>query len=258
MPFNPGFNIQPNFESMTFTYGPDTFGPTVEQRKLDAIRASLLDPLCSGPEVVYAIAMDVGKKKDQADLIQRNLLYGTVIYAQGQLGKEPIRSQGHVHSISTSVGCSTPEVYEIWTGKAVIYMQESANDHCGCCYAVEGKPGDVIIVPPGWAHATISANPKQPLTFGAWCVRDYGFDYEQVRAHKGLAYYPVLEEGHLTWIKNHRYQSPPLIIKRPRIYTEFHIAADTPIYRQYELAHHRFDFVKNPSIVKEVWDHFIP
>ena len=258
MNFDPGFEIRPDFEHMDFLYGHETFGPTVEHRKLEAIRASLLDPNCQGPEIVYSIAMDVGKAKDRPDLIRRNLLYGTVIYAQGQLGNEPIRSQGHIHAVSASIGSSTPEVYEIWTGKAIIYMQETANDVCGCCYAVEGQPGDIIVVPPGWAHATISADPHQPLTFGAWCVRDYGFDYSAVRAHKGLAYYPVIVEGQLTWVKNNHYQSPPLILKRPRTYYELNIAQGVPIYRQYELVRHRFDFVKNPSLVKEVWDHFIP
>ena len=40
-----------------------------------------------------------------------------------------------------------------------------------------------VIVPPGWVHATISADPKQPLTFGAWCDRDYGFEQALKERH---------------------------------------------------------------------------
>ena len=37
------------------------FGPEAERRRLDAIRQSLRDPGCEGPDPVYAIAMDVGR-----------------------------------------------------------------------------------------------------------------------------------------------------------------------------------------------------
>ncbi len=73
-------------------------------------------------------------------------------------------------------GWSTPEVYQIWSGSAIIYMQEHADDMPGKCYAIYAQPGDVVIVSPAWAHATISANPDVPLTFGAWCDQDYGLD----------------------------------------------------------------------------------
>ncbi len=258
MQYNPGFDIDVDFEHMIFRYGVTAFGPLVERRTLDAIRTSLMDPSCVGPEVVYAIAMDVGQTKDKAALISRNLLYGAVLYAKGQLGEEPIRSQGHIHAVSASCGESTPEVYEIWNGKAIIYMQESAQDQPGRCFAVEGLPGDVIIVPPGWAHSTISADPNQQLVFGAWCVRDYGFEYQDVRSHHGLAYFPILNKGVINWSLNPSYDANPLIIKRPRSYKEFGIERSIPIYTQYEQDPNRFMFVVNPSVKNDVWEHFIP
>jgi glucose-6-phosphate isomerase, archaeal len=27
--------------------------------------------------------------------------------------------------------------------------------------------------------------------FGAWCDREYGFEYAEIRRHKGIAWYPV-------------------------------------------------------------------
>src|SRR2546430_17465796 len=33
------------------------------------------------------------------------------------------------------------------------------------------------------------------LIFGAWCDRQYGFDYAQVRAHGGLAWVPLMPGG---------------------------------------------------------------
>ena len=161
---HPGFDIRPTEQPMGFAYGPGVFGPEVELRALNAIRKSLRDPDCEGPDPVYSIAMDVGRSCDREALLKRNLLYGAVTYAGGRRGREPVRSQGHVHAVSPSCGLSTPEVYEIWAGTAVIYMQEHDGDDPGRCFAVEALPGQVVIVPPGWAHATISADPEQPLT----------------------------------------------------------------------------------------------
>ena len=61
--FNTGLNITPKTNPLGFHYGDDCFGPKVENRKLDDIRKSLLNSACEGPEIVYSIAMDVGKKK---------------------------------------------------------------------------------------------------------------------------------------------------------------------------------------------------
>ncbi|NJN24579.1 MAG: glucose-6-phosphate isomerase [Cyclobacteriaceae bacterium] len=259
MQFNPGFDIKPIAKPMGFSYGNETFGPDVEIRTLDAIRKSLWDPECSGPEQVYAIAMDVGKIKHKEPLEQRHLLFGVVTYAAGTLGKEPVRSQGHIHKKSDyAQGWSTPEVYEIWSGEAIIYMQESANDYPGRCFAVHALPGEVVLVPPGWAHATISANASQPLTFGAWCDREYGFDYDDVRAHGGLAFFPFVKEGKIVWDKNKKYHGQELTIKSPRIYTEFGLEPGVPIYSQFESAMEKFQFVPRPDLYQNQWKQFVP
>ena len=259
MTFYPGFDIRPTADPMGFEYGPGVFGPEVENRTLDSIRKSLRDPECPGPYSVYSIAMDVGKTAHRLQLIQHHLLYGVVTYAAGRLGDEPIRSQGHIHKISPHSGWSTPEVYEIWSGKAIIYMQETADDQPGRCFAVEANPGNVVIVPPSWAHATISADPEQPLTFGAWCDREYGFEYEDVRRHNGLAWFPVLlENGIIEWEKNMNYNDSELIIKTPDQYAHIGIRKGKPIYTQYEENPVLFQFIPHPQLIESIWNNFIP
>lgn len=258
MKFYPGFSINVTEEPFGFEYGECVKGPAPEIRTLDEIRPSLMDPECDGPENVYYIAMDVANEEDMCDLVSRNLLYGAVIYAKGLLGKEPIRSQGHIHAVSASCGASTCEVYEIWSGRACIYMQESGSDNAGRCFAVYGEAGDVIIVPPGWVHATINASKDASMSFGAWCVRDYGFDYEDVRSHNGIAFFPVWEDDKLIWIKNPAYKSATLIEKNARKYTDFNIEAEKPIYEQYEENKDKFRFVTNPMEFPELWKDYEP
>ena len=57
--FDPGLDIEFLKNPMSLRYGPGVFGPTPEYRSLDAIRSSLHEPDCTGPDPVYSIAMDV-------------------------------------------------------------------------------------------------------------------------------------------------------------------------------------------------------
>lgn len=258
MKFYPGFDIVPTKTPFGFTYGKTTFGPKVEIRTLDSIRKTLSNPNCSGPKEVYSIAMDVGDYADQEAIVGRNLLYGAVTYAIGSLGSEPIRSQGHIHAISASCGSSTPEVYEIWEGAAYIYMQEFVKKNPGRCYAIYAQVGDVVIVPPGWGHATISADCTKSLSFGAWCVRDFCFDYTKTREYGGLAWFPILGEQAIIWNKNERYQVETLEVRPPRTYGDFGIESGVPIYEQFKKNNDLFLFVAQPTIVKEKWEEFRP
>lgn len=258
--FDPYLHLKSK-NGMGYLYGDGVFGPEPEYRHLDDIRKSLRNPQCDGPDIVYAIAMDVGKQEHKRLLQDTMLLFGVVTYSKGALGNEPIRSQGHIHKISSHSGWSPPEVYEIWEGKAIIYMQESAKDDPGRCYAVYAEPGDVVIVPPNWAHATISADTASPLTFGAWCDREYGFEYEEVRAHQGLAWYPLIDgdgSNELIWEHNPNYIRTALIKKRPEVYSQFGIHQGVPIYKQFEEEPQKFQFVSKPYLAEKHWVNYVP
>jgi glucose-6-phosphate isomerase, archaeal len=251
--FDPGFDIRLRPDSLGFQYGAGIFGPDPELRRLDDIRKSLRDPQCSGPDPVYGIAMDVGKATDLPELQRRYLLFGAVAYASGRLGDEPVRSQGHVHAIAPHCGWSTPELFEIWEGRAIIYAQQSAAGNPGRCIAVEAGPGDHIVVPPGWAHAVINASESERMVFGALCERQYGFVYDEVRAHGGLAWFPLLRNGHIEWQPNPRYAASSLKVHNARTYPELGILPGVPLYRQFESAPDRLQWVSEPASVASLW-----
>ena len=256
--FNPGLDIQLRPGSLAFDYGQGVFGPTVEMRRLDDIRASLRDPQCTGPDPVYGIAMDVCKAGDLAELDRRFLLFGVVAYASGQLGEEPVRSQGHIHAIAPHCGWSTPELFEVWQGRAIIYAQEFAADDPGRCFAIKAGPGDQVVVPPGWAHCVINASTTEPLVFGALCERQYGFVYNGVRAHGGLAWFPLVHNGLIEWEANPRYSTSELKVRGPRAYPELNLDPAVPIYRQFEVDPERMQWVSEPARAAQVWPDFEP
>lgn len=258
MKFYPGIDISTKAKPLGFIYGKNVYGPVPEIRKLEDIRQSLEEPNCDGPEELYGISMDVGAKKDRKEIERRNLLFGVVTYAKGKIGNGPVRSQGHIHAVSPSCQSSTPEVYEIWEGEAVIYMQESGKDNAGHCYAVHAKAGDVVIVPPYWVHATINANPNEQMTFGAWCVRDYGFDYEDVRKHNGIAFFPKYENEKLVWTMNPSYKKAYFEERNARTYEEFSIQSEEPIYTQFQKNKDMFEFVTQPQKYYNIWKYYQP
>jgi glucose-6-phosphate isomerase len=259
MKFNPGMGVIPVRNPLGFEYESGSYGPKPELRPLNAIRASLRDPECTGPDPVYAIVMDIGRKEIRADLEGRMLLFGAVIYASGKLGDEPVRSQGHVHRVSSHSGWSPPEIYEIWQGAAYVYMQEYAEGDPGRCYAILAKPGDVVVVPPRWAHAAISADPSESMALGALCDREYGFDYESIRKRKGLAWYPLVKSsGAIEWAPNPLYQTTNLAIRAPRDYSDLGFERGTSLYEQAARDLDRFAWVSKPARCAEVWKHFEP
>ena len=245
-------------KTLEIRYGATVRGPEPEYRTLDAIRPSLMDPACSGPSPVYSIAMDVRREEDEDDLKSRYLLFGVVTYASGQLGREPVRSQGHVHTIAPHSGWSPPELFEIWQGKAIVYAQEFTSDDPGRCIAVTAGPGEKVVVPPGWAHAVINADTMQSMVFGAWCDRQYGFDYTGVRAHGGLAYFPVVEPSGIGWRANSRYQAPGLEERASRAYPELKLDSHQSLYAQYRADPKSVEWVSQPQRFAELWPGFEP
>ncbi len=258
MQFDPKLDVRLSPGSLTFEYGPGVFSSRLELRRLDAIRCSLLDPTCHGPDPVYCIAMDVGREEHYEILCQQMLLFGVVAYEMGSLGDEPVRSQGHIHAIARHCGWSTPELIEIWEGSAIIYAQESALDWPGRCVAIAADPGDKVVVPPGWAHCVMNRDPTSRMMFGAWCDRQYGFIYDGVRAHRGLAWFPLLREGRVEWQRNCSY-APSLLICRPaRSYPELGVSDTLPIYEQFSQDHSSMQWVSEPALVERIWEAFEP
>jgi glucose-6-phosphate isomerase len=259
MAFDPGIGVTPLTQPIGFSYRPNTFGPQPELRTLDSIRPSLRDPNCSGPDPVYAIAMDIGRNENRSQLQKHMLLFGAVTYAAGRLGEEPVRSQGHVHRMSSHSGWSPPEVYEVWSGTACVYMQEQPADDPGRCFAITAGAGSLIVVPPGWAHATISADASTPMTFGALCDREYGFEYAEVRKRKGLAWYPLLTEfGEIRWQPNPMYKTTKLEARRPGDYSRLGLTSGIPLYTQAISNLDRLQWVSQPALAADIWKRFVP
>ena len=257
MKFNPKLGVH-RTEDLGFSYDQEVFGPSPEFRGLNDIRRSLRDSKCQGPDPVYSIVMDVGRTADRGELERRFLLFGVAAYAAGRLGEEPVRSQGHMHANAPHCGWSTPEIFEVWEGQAIIYAQQSASDDPGSCVAIRALPGQTVVIPPGWAHCVMNADPETPMTFGAWCDRQYGFVYDDIRARGGLAWFALLDgENKICWEPNPRYSASKLAVREPRPYPELGLSS-APLYEQFVADPESVQWVSDPARHSTLWDRFEP
>ena len=97
------------------------------------------------------------------------------------------------------------------------------------------------------------------MCFGAWCVRDYAFDYTDLKKQQGFAFVPIFDHrNNLVWKKNDHSNSAEWLIKKPREYHEFGLKKRIPIYYQYEQNPDLFNFVSHPENYKQQWEDFIP
>jgi glucose-6-phosphate isomerase len=257
---NTQLDIHFNRDKFRLEIGADCFGPETEVRTLEAVRQSLRDPNATGPAQLYAIVMDVGRHNDRQVLLEAMLLFGVVAYAAGTIGDEPVRSQGHIHAVSPHSGWSPPELFEIWTGTAIIFMQEAVADEAGRCFAVTAQAGERVLVPPGWAHMVINGNVNQEMVFGAVCDRGYaGFEYRQVRQYGGLAFFPIVQKnGVIRWERNPRYKQATLIEKTAGIPASLMPTSDVALYDQAVTQPASFAFVPYPATSREAWENFVP
>jgi glucose-6-phosphate isomerase len=105
----------------------------------------------------------------------------------------------------------------------------------------------------------ISAGSREPLVFGAWCDRDYGFEYEAVRARGGLAWFPVLDDGGAVQFRpNANYVRREIEVRLARRYPELGLEASLPLYDHLPKKPDAIQWVSEPQLLKNVWPVFEP
>jgi len=105
----------------------------------------------------------------------------------------------------------------------------------------------------------INVDPSEVMVFGAWCVRDYGFDYRAIRAHGGLAWFPLSDEKqHVKWERNPAYKVCRIVKKHPREHPELSVWRQMPIYEQFSRNPEGVQWISDPATVASSWESFEP
>jgi glucose-6-phosphate isomerase, archaeal len=246
-----GLDLQLDPEALELRFGPGVVHPDGERRRLDDVRATLADRNASGPDDLYTIYMDIAREEDLPALHAQQLLYGSVVYNHGAIGRERLRSQGHIHSEKRGTGLRYSEVYEFWTGRGFVYLQKECSSTVTRAILVPVGPGDKVIVPLGWVHLTV-ASADETLSFGAWCARENELEYGQLRELGGPAHF-VLADGDV--VANPRYERVPAVERLdPGDLPSLGVPADRPIYTAWREDPSRFEFLPLPELARDAWN----
>jgi len=249
-----GFDVYLNPQTLTLRFSPEVATAPVVVRRLDEVRPMLEDPEATGPDHLYTIYMDIQAPGVTNGLASRGLGYGAVVYNHGAVGREALRSQGHVHSTSPRSGVGYSELYEFWHGRGLVYMQSATEAEVDDVIVVEAGPGDKVAIPPGWAHATINIG-EEPMAFGAVYAVDARLLYDPLRELQGTAHY-VLADGSLEPNPSYR-RVPPARRQRPHALEEVRIAAGRPALEALAGDPGRLDFVVRPEACPGLWERLI-
>ena len=136
---------------------------------------------------------------------ENDLKYNITVLPARMLGKEFVKTKGHVH-----IG-NYGETYTVLEGEAIYLMQKTKDEIVEDVYAVKAKKGESTIIPPGYGHVTI--NPSEvDLKTGDWSSKNCKNDYSLFERLQGACYY-YTKEG---WVKNENYKKvPPLRFEEP-------------------------------------------
>jgi glucose-6-phosphate isomerase len=212
----------------------------------------LEDPGARGPDHLYTIYMDILRRQDREALHAQGLLYGSVIYNHGTIGRERLRSQSHVHALKPGTTLRYSEVYEFWTGRGFVFLQKECAPVVTRAYLVPVQAGDRLVIPFGWAHLVVTG--EGVLSFGAWCARANALEYARLQALGGPCYY-FLGDG--TMQANPRYSRvPPVVELHPGDLPGLGIPRDRPIYRSWLEQPELYRFLAYPESVGDLWADF--
>jgi glucose-6-phosphate isomerase len=246
-----GLDLALDPTNLALEFGPDVVHPEGERRLLDDVRLTLATPDASGPEHLYTIYMGICARPDLEALERQALLYGAVVYNHGEIGRERLRSQGHIHSRKPGTDLRYSEVYEFWTGHGFVYLQKECAPEVTRALLVPVGPGDKVVVPLGWVHLTVAA-PNEILSFGAWCATENELEYAQLRALGGPAHF-VLGSGEV--VPNPRYRRVADVeTVAPGDLPLLDVPTDRPIYSAWQEEPSRFDFLPQPELVRHAWN----
>ena len=116
------------------------------------------------------------------------------IMRSGQIGREYIKTFGHVHP-SSPWAESYGEVYKIVKGEAIMIIQRG-----NVVKLFNLRSGETIYIPPGWGHVTVNVGDEM-LEMINIVASDFKSDYTPYKEMRGAAVYVTVDGA----IPNRRY-----------------------------------------------------
>lgn len=219
--------------------------PEPEPRRLEAMRPVLRDPGADGPDPLYWMYRGAGPPLGGDD----GLRFDLTVLRPGTVGREAVKTFGHRHPCLPGSRWSYPEVYQVVEGRAAVLLQYPEGEEFRLL-AVECGPGDVVVIPPGFAHATANVG-EGWLVLANWVYAGFAADYGPVAARRGMAYYRLRDPD--GWQPNPQYPAPVLRLVPPTPPQLLGLAPGQPVFALGAQHPYRLDWLRRPEGEPSLW-----
>lgn len=214
--------------------GPGMVVAEAGERRLDELTQVVLEPeQCRGrPEPAYWMYNGVSYGEDAVTLRNVPLRYELTLMPPSRIGRELLKTHGHLHTTEPRSGSTYAEICEVLVGTAHFVFQtlDPAGPDASMVYVLEARAGDKVVIPPNLDHLTINAGPG-PLLFSDVIALDCRGVYERYKAAHGAAYLEVADHGTTSYFPNPSYRTvAPLQRLEPREYPQLDLSRDVPLY----------------------------
>jgi glucose-6-phosphate isomerase len=233
-------------------FGPGVVVEETKARLLDELAPVAMEPeTCRGSRAVaYYMYNGVSRQGDAARLTGVPMRYELTLFPPLRMGREFVKTLGHLHSAEPKSGIDYPEVCEVLVGTAHFFFQtlDPAGPSASVAFYTEVRAGEKIVIPPGLDHLTINPGPG-PLLFSDVIALGVSGIYDRFKAAHGAAYFEILEAGQPRFVPNPAYRSvPPLEKRPPKGYPALRLTRDEPLYSAFiGTRGEKWPFLADPS-----------
>ncbi len=229
------------------------------RRRVD-MQEVLYDDQAEELDQLYYMYRGVGRHDDLQKIKNAGLRYDVTVLRPGTISREFVKTAGHYHPFKEGTDLTWPEVYEVLHGRAHYLLQCAVPDHPDRLkevYLIAAKPGDKVLIPPGFGHITI--NPGEDfLVMSNWVAEGFASLYEPIRAMKGGAYFELDGDGAPEFIANSNYTELPPLKQGPVVpVEELSLLTGLPFYSVFKKNNSAFRFLTHPEEFIEVFNAYL-
>jgi glucose-6-phosphate isomerase len=215
-------------------FGPDVVVEEAKTRLLGELTPVAMEPeACRGRgDVAYYMYNGVYCRVDVQRLEGLPLRYELTLIPARRIGREYVKTFGHLHNVEPKSGLTYAEVCEVLVGTAHFLFQtlDVTGPSASVAFYVEARAGEKVLIPPGFDHCTINPGPDPLLLSDVIALGATGV-YDRFRAAHGAAYFECVEDGAPRFVPNPAYRAAPELRKEAlREYPELHLTRSEPLY----------------------------
>ena len=204
------------------------------ERLVDALTPVVMEPEAArgSGEIAYYMDNGVYCRADAERLAGIPMRYELTLIPPRSIGRECVKTFGHIHHKEPRSNLEWTEVVEVVTGTAHFLLQtlDLNGPDADRVYLIEAHPGEKVLLPPGFDHCTINPG-DEPLLFSDVIALGVSGDYSRFVATRGAAYLEVAGGVGPELIVNPTYRHVALIQQVPlRDYPELRLASTEPLY----------------------------